>query len=321
MPTENNRLLVVDNLGKSFSGERVITGLSFSVQAGEIFGLVGPDGAGKTTTLRLLAGVLKPDQGHVFVNGQPGKNNQIGYLSQNFSLYPDLTVRENIDFFGSIYGMPRQELDVARDRLLQAVGLAEVKGRLAGQLSGGMKQKLSLVCALVHDAILLLLDEPTTAVDPLSRQEFWSIIGDLADHGTAIVVSTQYMEEAELCGRVGLLSGGKLLGVGTPAELRNNSGLVILELPFRGDSRKAVEQAAAKLPGALEVVGYGASVHVSLSPGARSLYNNMRSIEEILSGVGLTGVVPRITGPSLEDVFVDLLGETSREADKNGPGC
>ncbi|MHB1127387.1 MAG: ABC transporter ATP-binding protein [Bacillota bacterium] len=319
MPEQNHPLLLIDDLGKSLGGKRVLTGLSFSVQAGEIFGLVGPDGAGKTTTLRLLAGVLKPDQGQVLINGQQGKGSQLGYLSQHFSIYTDLTVWENINFFGSIYGMSRRELEDTGNRLLQAVGLIEVKGRLAGQLSGGMKQKLSLVCALAHKAMLLLLDEPTTAVDPVSRQEFWSLIQELAGQGAAIVVSTQYMEEAELCDRVGLLAGGRLLGTGTPAELRKNSGLVVLEIPCKGESRQAVEKAAAQLPGVMEVVSYGSSVHANISSNAMMLFSDGHAVEAILASVGLTGVDHRITGPSLEDVFVALLGDTPGEAGKNGP--
>ena len=228
--------LKADNLSRRFGGLTAVDALSLTVAEGELFGLVGSDGAGKTTTLRMLAGVLDPSAGELGVLGRPfpegaeGARTHIGYMSQRFGLYPDLTVAENIRFYADIFGVGKAEFRERNERLLAFSGLAPFSTRLAGRLSGGMKQKLGLCCALIHTPKLLLLDEPTNGVDPLSRRDFWRILRDLHDEGVTIVVATAYLDEAERCDRVGLLHDGRLIACGTPAELTSGGKTSLEEL-------------------------------------------------------------------------------------------
>ena len=216
----------VRGLTRRFGALTAVEDLTFSVRPGEIFGLVGPDGAGKSTTLRMLAGILDPDQGEAQVAGRPvlqdpaGVKDRIAYMCQRFALYQDLTVEENIHFYADLYGEPRQGRSQRIDSLLDFSRMRPFRKRRAGNLSGGMKQKLQLVCALIHTPKVFLLDEPTNGVDPVSRRDFWRILYSLLQEGVAILVATAYLDEAERCTRVGLLDRGKLLAQGSPAEIR-----------------------------------------------------------------------------------------------------
>ncbi len=226
MTEQPKHAIVAEGLTKSFPGVRAVDALSFDVGAGEIFGLVGPDGAGKTTALRMLAGIMPPDAGAATVAGfdvvhdPEGAKHALSYMPQRFGLYEDLTVDENIRFYADLFGVRKTEREGRSTELLEAAGMSEFRKRLAGKLSGGMKQKLGLVCALIHRPKVILLDEPTTGVDPVSRRDFWRILYELAAEGVAILTSTAYLDEAERCHRVALLNQGKLLFCDTPANLK-----------------------------------------------------------------------------------------------------
>src|ERR1039457_5447346 len=236
MTEELQSVIVAEGLTKSFPNVRAVDHLSFDVRPGEIFGLVGPDGAGKTTTLRMLAGIMPPDQGTASVGGfdvardPEGAKHALSYMPQRFGLYEDLTVDENIRFYGDLFGVRKAEREERSTQLLQAAGMREFRKRLAGKLSGGMKQKLGLVCALIHRPKVILLDEPTTGVDPVSRRDFWRILYELASEGVAILTSTAYLDEAERCHRVALLNRGKLLFCDTPSNLkgRMQKGILVI---------------------------------------------------------------------------------------------
>ena len=221
--------ILVSSLSKRFGEVRAVEGLSFEVHAGEIFGLVGPDGAGKTTTMRMLAGVLSADSGSAQVAGcdvvrDPERAKfQLSYMSQRFGLYEDLTVDENLRFYADLFGVVRKQRERRSQELLAAAGLGDFRNRLAGNLSGGMKQKLGLVCALIHTPKVLLLDEPTNGVDPVSRRDFWRILYSLLAEGVAILASTSYLDEAERCHRVGLLHQGRMLFCDRPEDLKRSS--------------------------------------------------------------------------------------------------
>ena len=231
------------SLVKAFGAVRAVDGLDLTVAPGEIFGLVGPDGAGKTTTMRLLTAIMAPTSGDAWVGGHhivrdaEAIKEEIGYMSQRFGLYPDLSVMENIGFYADIYGVPRRGRTEKVDRLLAFSNLTPFKRRLAGNLSGGMKQKLGLACALVHTPKVLFLDEPTNGVDPVSRRDFWRILYQLVRDGVTIFVSTAYLDEAERCNRVGLMHQGRLLAVDTPEQVKKLMPGTILEI--RGHALRA----------------------------------------------------------------------------------
>lgn len=218
---------------RRFGGRRGVEGISLAVAPGELVGLVGPDGAGKTTLARLAAGVIAPTSGKV----EPESRGRVGYLTGRFSLYPELTVLENLRFFARLYGMRRPAVDSEARRLLDWVGLLPFTGRRAGDLSGGMRQKLALVCAVIHRPPVLILDEPTTAVDPVARVEFWRLLGEQARQGCAVLVTTPYMDEAEHCDRVLLLHEGRALAAGTAAELKQRLPYRMVELTPAGGPR------------------------------------------------------------------------------------
>jgi ABC-2 type transport system ATP-binding protein len=220
-----NNIIEISNLEKSFGNIKAVKGISMQVQKGEMFGLVGPDGAGKTTTMRTLCALLLPDKGEVAVMGinlnKSGKKiqNKIGYLSQNFSLYVDLTVDENIEFIAKIHNIT--EFEERRNELLEFTRLIKFRDRLADKLSGGMKQKLALACSLIHKPEILLLDEPTTGVDPVSRRDFWKILSQLQNEGITIFMTTPYLDEAERCNRVALMNEGELISIDTPQNIKS----------------------------------------------------------------------------------------------------
>jgi ABC-2 type transport system ATP-binding protein len=303
---------------KSFHNRRqaaslpAVDGVDLRIHAGEIYGLVGSDGAGKTTTLRLLVGALKLDAGEISIAGYDTRKQidlaraQIGYLSQRFSLYEDLTVLENIRFFAEVRGLPPSEWQPRCLEILEFVGLVDFKDRRAGQLSGGMKQKLGLASALVARPRVLLLDEPTTGVDPLTRQDFWQLIIRLAasdgSGGVCVLISTPYMDEAERCQRIGFMRHGRIISEGSPGELRGGLNDRILEL--RGAPLPLLRQIAANDPGVEDVRTFGDRLHLRLKhPQAREV------IERLQAAVPQGGgqfVGARPVPPGLEDVFIAL---------------
>lgn len=294
-------------LTKSFGSLNAVDNLTLTVAEGEIFGLVGPDGAGKTTTMRLLTSIMEPTTGDAWVAGHhtvkeaEAIKEEIGYMSQRFGLYPDLTVMENIHFYADIYGVSRKDRGEKIDRLLAFSNLTPFRKRLAGNLSGGMKQKLGLACALIHTPGVLFLDEPTNGVDPVSRRDFWRILYQLLREKVTIFVSTAYLDEAERCNRIGLIHKGKLLACGTPDEVKKLMHGTILEIRSP-EPRKAVSLLRDQLEA--DSVGlFGDRIHaVTRNPEKAAL-----QAEEILTGAGLKLVEVRIVEPTLEDVFVSVL--------------
>jgi ABC-2 type transport system ATP-binding protein len=295
-------------LTKSFNGLVAVDALTLTVDEGEIFGLVGPDGAGKTTTMRLLTSILEPTSGEAWVTGHHTVKEaeeikeRIGYMSQRFGLYPDLSVMENIDFYADIYGVPRKGREEKIDRLLAFSNLTPFKKRLAGNLSGGMKQKLGLSCALIHTPKVLFLDEPTNGVDPVSRRDFWRILYQLLREKVTIFVSTAYLDEAERCSRVGLMHKGKLLALGTPDEVKKLMQGTIIEIRS-SEPRKATAFLREQLKAA-SVGLFGSRVHLL----TQSPDQDAGQAEEILTKAGfkLAGVRP--IEPTLEDVFISVVG-------------
>jgi len=299
----------MEQLTKSFNSLRAVDGLTLNIVEGEIFGLVGPDGAGKTTTMRLLTAILEPTSGDAWVAGHhivkeaEALKEDIGYMSQRFGLYPDLTVMENIEFYADIYGVPREGRQERIDRLLAFSNLTPFKKRLAGNLSGGMKQKLGLACALIHTPKVLFLDEPTNGVDPASRRDFWRILYQLLREKVTIFISTSYLDEAERANRVGLLHRGRLLAVGTPDEVKKLMRGTILEIRS-ADPRKATALLREQLPG-ISVGLFGDRVHiVTDDPGTAA-----KQAEDVLITAGLKAEEIRPIEPTLEDVFISVLGE------------
>jgi ABC-2 type transport system ATP-binding protein len=307
-PVPQDAAIRTEGLTKVFGSLTAVEDLTFLVGEGELFGLVGPDGAGKSTTMRLLTAIMPPTAGdawvagrHVVAEGEALKA-EIGYLSQRFGLYPDLTVAENIDFYADIYEVPRRGREERIDQLLAFSRLSPFKRRLAGNLSGGMKQKLGLACALIHTPKVLFLDEPTNGVDPVSRRDFWRILHQLLREQVTVFVSTAYLDEAERCHRVALIHQGKLLALGTPAAVKQLMRGTILEVRV-SSPRQAAELLRAQL--AADSVGlFGDRVHVvSREPEAAT-----QRTAQILSGAGLRVEAIRPIEPGLEDVFISVLG-------------
>ncbi|HUQ80155.1 MAG TPA: ABC transporter ATP-binding protein [Gemmatimonadaceae bacterium] len=295
----------VTSLTRAFGDLTALDALSFDVAAGELFGIVGPDGSGKTTTLRILAGVLRPTSGDATVVGTSvakdpeGVKHRIAYMSQRFGLYTDLSVRENIEFYADLYGVPRKARAKRLERLYAFSQLGQFENRLAGALSGGMKQKLSLCCALIHEPEVLLLDEPTFGVDPISRRELWLIVHEMVANGMTAIVSTAYLDEAERCDRVALLNKGKLAALDTPAELQGR--LRGRTLAIDSDSpRQAMELMRAQA-GVRSAAMFGQSLHLTLeSQGHES------ELRALLERGGIAVRSMHELEPSLEDVFIDL---------------
>jgi ABC-2 type transport system ATP-binding protein len=298
----------LDGVAKRYGRVQALAGLSLTVGAGEMFGLIGPDGAGKTTTIRIVCGLLHADAGRVQVlDLDPVREHRrltqsVGYLSQHFSLYADLSIDENIAFFAEIHGVV--DYRRRRDRLLELTQLAPFRRRLAGQLSGGMKQKLALACTLVHEPQLILLDEPTTGVDPVSRREFWKLLSEFLAQGITIVMSTPYLDEAERCSRVALLHNGRLLALDTPGALRATLPGTLFEV-IASDHRRAV-RVLKDLAGVADVQLFGERAHVRVTHAAG---DDAARIAGVLRGAGVAIDSVRPVSPSLEDVFVTRLGE------------
>jgi ABC-2 type transport system ATP-binding protein len=296
-----------DGVTRRYGGVTAIAQLSFDVRAGQMFGLIGPDGAGKTTTIRLAGGLLRPDQGRIAVFGRDpvaehrAITGDVGYLSQRFSLYGDLTIDENIAFFAEIHGVKR--FAAARDRLLDMTQLTPFRARRADRLSGGMKQKLALACTLVHEPRILLLDEPTTGVDPVSRREFWKLLSEFLARGLTIVMATPYLDEAERCARVALLHEGHLLALDEPSNLQRGLDGQVLEVMTEA-ARPPVDL-LARVPGVESVQPFGDRAHVRIASCDRATVT--RDLEAALAAAGISGVGIRPIAASLEDVFIDLI--------------
>ena len=293
---------------KKYGAVEAVHDLSFAIEAGEMFGIIGPDGAGKTTSIRVACGLVHADGGEVRVLGRdPVKEHRaitadVGYLSQRFSLYGDLTIDENIAFFAEIHGVGKYK--DARDRLLEMTQLTPFRARRADRLSGGMKQKLALACTLVHEPKILLLDEPTTGVDPVSRREFWKLLSEFLSKGLTIVMATPYLDEAERCARVALLHGGRLLALDRPAHLQAALAGELLEVTV--DLPRPPIELLASLPGVTSVQSFGDRAHVRLAAGAAAA--GARTIEAALTAQAVRVIGIRPIAASLEDVFIDLIG-------------
>lgn len=298
----------VHALTKRFGAVHAVRGVEFSVGKGEIFGLVGPDGAGKTTTMRMLAGVLHPDAGALLVDGVDVVQNpeaaklRLSYMPQRFGLYEDLTIAENIYFYAELFGIPRKQRLQRSKELLDAAGLAGFERRLAGQLSGGMKQKLGLVCALIHTPRVLLLDEPTTGVDPVSRRDFWAILYNLRESGVAILMATAYMDEAERCSRLALFHEGEIRYCDTPARLKAAMPGALLAIVTA--QPRALRDVLAGKPGVLGVLLMGDRVHVRVDDAAR----RTPELQLLLATREFAEARIEAAEPGIEDVFVALLG-------------
>jgi ABC-2 type transport system ATP-binding protein len=322
-------LVNATGLKKSFGATRAVDDVSLQVKAGEIYGLVGSDGAGKTTTMRLLVGALLQDAGEVSVCGFDIQKQteqaraQIGYLSQRFSMYEDLTVLENIRFFAEIRGLSQTEWLPRSMEILEFVGLGKFKDRRAGQLSGGMKQKLGLATALVTRPRLLLLDEPTTGVDPVTRQDFWQLVIKLVSqpaslnverstfndeslsntqHGVSVIISTPYMDEASRCHRVGFMKAGKIIAEDTPSNLRARLNGRVLEL--RGSPINVLRHVAHQDEDVEDVAAFGDKLHVRIRAGKSELV--MGRLPDEIKSAGGTLIDLRVIPPALEDVFIAL---------------
>jgi len=297
----------VEGLSRSFRNVRAVDGLSFTVGRGELFGLVGPDGAGKTTTLRMLAGVMRPTAGDAVLHGvsvardPEGVKPHLAYMSQRFGLYADLTVLENLRFYADLYEVPRAERSARLERLFRFSNLGPFQDRLAGKLSGGMKQKLGLSCALIHQPEILLLDEPTFGVDPISRRDLWLIIHEMVAQGVTVVVSTAYMDEAERFDRLALLHRGRVLALDTPDALRESlEGHVLAVLVDRLRPAKALLAAHPAVRGAMV---FGDRLHVTV----RDARTDAPRLEAALRDGGFAVRELRPVEPSLEDVFITRI--------------
>lgn len=302
----------LQSLTRKFGDLTAVNALSFTVGEGELFGLVGPDGAGKTTTLRMLAGVLPPTSGEATVGGvsvvrdPEGVKHHIAYMSQRFGLYTDLTVRENIDFYADLYRVPKNERPQRLERLYQFSNLGQFEHRFAGQLSGGMKQKLSLCCALIHRPDILLLDEPTFGVDPISRRDLWFILHEMVHQGVTVLVSTAYMDEAERCDHVALLDHGSIVALDTPAALQHSLQGDMLAVRVE-QTRKALD-VLAHVPAVRRASLFGDTIHVGV--GAKD--RDWPTVQHALAQAGISVLEQHDVEPSLEDVFIERVTAAPR---------
>ncbi|PWT97855.1 MAG: multidrug ABC transporter ATP-binding protein [Terriglobia bacterium] len=311
----NGWAVEIEDLVKSFGSFLAVDHVSLKVRTGEIFGFLGPNGAGKSTTIRMLCGLLTPTSGRATVvnfdvatHPEQVRRN-IGYMSQKFSLYDDLTVDQNIDFFTGMYGVPRERRRERKDYVLRMAGLTERRHSLTATLSGGWKQRLALGCAILHDPPVVFLDEPTSGVDPIARAAFWDLIRDLSSTGHTIFVTTHYMDEAENCHRLALMHGGKVIALGAPDELKRNldsHSLLRLDTPAPLDTMRALEQ----VPGVLDVAIFGGGLHVVVDHPQET----MERIRGQLTNQGIEVRRLEQIPPSLEDVFVGLIEAQERKA-------
>jgi ABC-2 type transport system ATP-binding protein len=299
--------LALRGLTRRFDDVVAVDGLTFDVAPGELFAIVGPDGAGKTTTLRMLAGVLRPSGGDAIVIGvsvasdPEGVKPHIAYMSQRFGLYSDLTVRENIEFYADLYQVPPHKRPARMKRLYEFSQLGPFENRLAGQLSGGMKQKLSLSCALIHQPDVMLLDEPTFGVDPISRRDLWLIVHQMVADGTTVVVSTAYLDEAERCDRVALMHDGHVVALDDPRSLQRQWEGRIVSL--RAEDPRALRDALQHIPQVQGATLFGNSVHAIVS----HVDEDWPALAAALDAAGIRVTNKETVEPSLEDVFIDTV--------------
>jgi ABC-2 type transport system ATP-binding protein len=313
----NGWAVEIDDLVKRFGEFVAVDHVSMWVPKGEIFGFLGPNGAGKSTTIRMLCGLLTPSSGMARVNGldvatQPEEiRRNIGYMSQKFSLYDDLTVEENIDFFSGIYGVPRGHRAERKDYVLRMANIAEKRKALTRTLSGGWKQRLALGCAILHDPPVLFLDEPTSGVDPIARGAFWGLIHDLSETGHTVFVSTHYMDEAEYCHRLALMYRGKVIALGSPAELKEGLTTHTL-LQLDSSDPLGTMRALEGAPGISDVAVFGGGLHVTLAdPDVEA---GIARVRTALDGKGIEIRRLERIEPSMEDVFVAMIEAEERKA-------
>ena len=312
-PSENQASIVVQGLTKKFGDFIAVDGVSFNVNAGEVFGWLGPNGAGKTTTIRILLGLMTPTSGSSFVLGLNSATQTkamhavVGYMSQLFTLYGDLTAAENIRFYGMVYGLPNSELKLRQAEIIHMAGLDGRENVLTSSLSGGWKQRLALGCAIVHRPKVVFLDEPTAGVDPISRREFWTLIYAMAKEGVTVLVTTHYMDEAELCQRVGFITQGRLVAIDTPSRLKQTQmrgDVLEISVSNPDEAMRALKaaQQSRRLP-LDEVALYGAQIHV-VTPSAEEY---KEAIRELLNGEGIEIRSIEWIAPTLEDVFISSV--------------
>jgi ABC-2 type transport system ATP-binding protein len=322
--TNNELVIETHELTKRFKKLTAVDGLDLSIRRGEIFGLLGPDGAGKTTTIRMLCAIMDPNEGSARVAGfdtvkEPEEiKKRIGYMPQQFSLYGDLTVLENLVFFADVFQVSRQERKERIARLLEFARLTRFKGRRAAHLSGGMQKKLALACTLIHQPEIIFLDEPTTGVDPVSRREFWDILTELHLEGVTLFVSTPYMDEAERCSRAALMFEGSIIVCNAPGHIKGLVEGELLELrPRRGggpdgtlpDRLREASRIIEELPGVLEVQTYGDLLHVFVDSAAR----RTSAVRGALAGAGIVIEGLRQTRPRMEEAFISLIRKRREE--------
>lgn len=309
-------LITAQGLTRRFGKTTAVDGLDLAIPAGELFGLVGPDGAGKTTTLRLLAGLLTISAGEAQIAGydlarQPEAiKPRLGYMAQRFSLYAELTVTENLNFFAELFGLSQAQRRERTPRLLEFAGLSEFRNRRAAHLSGGMQKKLALACTLIHQPEILLLDEPTTGVDPISRREFWEILTELHLTGTTILVSTPYMDEADRCSTVGLLYAGQMVRCAAPQEIRRQVRGEIVALSAA--DWEAAHQVLESLPGVLEVQTYGDRLHALVDSSRKRLPQIKRAMRQ----AGVEALNLQSAPLRMEEAFISIV----RQMEIAGPG-
>jgi len=330
MAKENENVIETENLTRRFKELTAVDGVNLAVQRGEIYGLVGPDGAGKTTTIRMLCAIMDPTEGWARVAGfdtvkQPEKiKRRIGYMAQRFNLYGDLSVEENLDFFADVFQVRGKKRKERKERLLHFARLTEFRKRRAAHLSGGMQKKLALACTLIHQPEVIFLDEPTTGVDPVSRREFWDILTELHLQRITIFVSTPYMDEAERCSRVGLMYQGQIIVCDVPDKIKGLVSGELLELRpadrsgagLSGKGLRSAVQAVSAVEGVLEVQTYGDLLHVFVDDVGR----REEALVAGLSAVGLGVASLRQTRPRMEEAFISLVRKQMEETADRADG-
>jgi ABC-2 type transport system ATP-binding protein len=314
--SQNSEIIIqAQGLIRKFGDLTAVDHLDLEIRRGEIFGLVGPDGAGKTTTLRLLCGLVYITEGKASIAGldvatqHDSVKDQIGYMAQRFALYPDLTVEENMNFYADLFGISKTERKPLTKQLLQMTRMEPFRKRRAGKLSGGMKQKLALMCTLLHHPQILFLDEPTNGVDPVSRRDFWAILYRLVKDGLTVLITTAYLDEAERCNRVGLLHKGKLIRCDTPENLRSRMENPCYEIACLDP--KSVQTALEGSRGILSLEPFGSVLHLFISQDQ----TNPEKLSGELEAKGISGVKFNRIQPSLEDVFIALIRKQEMEID------